>query len=181
MQISHNWSPNHSSRLGSKPDVICCHITDGAYNGAVAWLSGRQSGISAHFVVGKNGQVSQLVSLAEAAWCNGTQSTEPTGAKYVGRATSALVRQRGINANRYTVSIECEGNEHTHGILTTKQFAALVQLVKYIRQQVKTLYGVTISFDRAHIIGHCEITPIEKPDCPGRSFPYDRLIAAIKK
>lgn len=179
MNIERYSSPNNMSRCGWKPDIIVCHITDGGFSGSVDWLCNRQSGVSSHFVVGRDGRIAQLVDIRSAAWCNGTQSGNPFGARYVGRATAALVRQRKANANLYTISIECEGNSSTHGILTDAQFNALVWLIPYIRQQVKVYYGIDIPLDRQHIIGHCEITPREKPDCPGRDFPYDRVIGAV--
>lgn len=56
----------------------------------------------------------------------------------------------------------------------------LVQLVQQVRQDVKAIYGVTIPIDRDHLIGHNEIAPREKPDCPGIDFPWKTLIAALK-
>lgn len=177
MNITHYSSPNYGSRCGWKPDVIVCHITDGAYNGAVSWLCSKESGISSHFVLSRTGQISQLVDIRNEAYCNGTRSTP--GYEYVGRATAALVKSRKVNANLYTVSIECEGDSTTHGILTDAQFTALVSLIAYIKQQIKIYYGTDISLDRTHIIGHCEIAPREKPDCPGANFPYAKLIEAL--
>lgn len=180
MKIIKKQSPNYGSRCGWRPDVIVFHITDGAFDGACAWLCSKQSGISAHFVVGRDGRIAQLVDLKNAAYCNGTQSGSPGGYEYVGRATAALVKSRRVNANLYTVSIECEGwTSSTHGFLTDTQFAALVELVGYIRQQVKAIYGTDIPCDRMHLIGHNEIAPVEKPDCPGRDFPWPKLIGAL--
>lgn len=180
MVISQRHSSNYGNRCGWVPDVIVCHITDGGFEGAVETLCGADGGsLSAHFVVGRNGQVAQLVDIRKEAYCNGTQSGSPSGYEYVGRATAALVKNRRVNANLYTISIECEGTDATHGILTDAQFSALVELIKYIRQQVKEIYGIDIPADRTHLIGHCEIAPREKPDCPGRSFPWDKLIAAL--
>lgn len=182
MNIIQRPSKNFGSRCGYVPDVIALHITEGGFEGAVETLcggDGRQ--VSSNYVVGRAGQVAQLVDVRNEAWCNGTQSGSPAGVDYVGRATAALVRQRKVNANLYTVSIECEGwTSSTHGILTDAQFSAVVELIQRIRQDVKAIYGVTIPIDRDHIIGHCEIAPREKPDCPGRDFPWSRLIAALK-
>lgn len=179
MVIIQKHSPNYRSRCGWPPDVIVCHITDGAFDGACAWLCSEQSGISAHFVVARDGRIAQLVDLRNAAYCNGTQSGSPSGYEYVGRATAEIVKARRVNANLYTVSIECEGDSSTHGILTDAQFAALVELIGYIRQQIKSIYGSTISYDRTHLLGHCEIAPKEKPDCPGRSFPWAQLVSTL--
>jgi N-acetyl-anhydromuramyl-L-alanine amidase AmpD len=179
MNIIQKSSPNFGSRCGWKPDVIVCHITDGAYNGAVSWLCSKESGISSHFVVGRDGQISQLVDIRNEAYCNGTQSGSASGYEYVGRATASLVLQRRVNANLYSISIELEGDNSTHGILTDAQFSALFDLIQYIRQQVKSIYGVDIPCDRTHIIGHCEIAPKEKPECPGKDFPWAKLITAL--
>lgn len=180
MNIIKQQSPNFGSRCGWRPDMIVFHITEGAFDGACAWLCNKASGISAHFVVGRDGRIAQLVDLKNAAYCNGTQSGSPGGYEYVGRATAALVKSRRVNANLYTVSIECEGwTKSTHGILTDAQFAALVELVGYIRQQVKATYGTDIPCDRTHLIGHNEIAPREKPDCPGRDFPRTKLINVL--
>ncbi len=179
MNISQLKSPNQGSRCGYKPDVIVCHITDGVYEGAVAWLCNKQSQVSSHFVVSRKGEISQLVDIRNEAWCNGTQSGNPLGSEYVGRATAALVKQCKANANLYTISIECEGDNTTHGILTDAQFSALVGLIPYIKQQVKFYYSTDITLDRSHIIGHCEIAPKEKPDCPGKDFPYTKLISSL--
>lgn len=181
MQIVQRKSRNYGTRAGWKPDMIVYHITDGGYEGAVETLQGIGTSrkVSSHFVVGRAGQIAQLVDLRNAAYCNGTQSGSPNGVDYVGRAKAALVKSRRTNANYYTVSIECEGTDATHGILTPEQFNAVVWLTKYIRQQVKSIYGVTIPIDRNHLIGHCEIAPREKPDCPGRSFPWNELISAL--
>jgi N-acetyl-anhydromuramyl-L-alanine amidase AmpD len=177
LNITNYSSPNYGSRCGHVPDVIVCHITCGTFEGAVETLCSKEGGLSSHFVLGRDGQVSQLVDIRNEAYCNGTRSTP--GYEYVGRATAALVKSRKVNANLYTVSIECEGFDSTHGILTDIQFATLVQLIQHIKQQVKIYYGIDIPFDRQHIIGHCEIAPREKPDCPGKDFPYAKLLAAL--
>lgn len=182
MNIVRYQSANFGSRQGWKPDRIVCHITEGAFDGACEWLCGGASGVSAHFVVGRDGRIAQLVDLINAAYCNGTQSGNPFGYEFVGRATAQLVKARRVNANLYTVSIECEGwTRSTHGILTDAQFAALAWLIGYIKQQVKIFFGADIPCDRAHLLGHNEIAPKEKPDCPGRDFPWDKLISALNR
>ena len=68
-----------------------------------------------------------------------------------------MVRQKGGNANLYSVSIE-----HVNpwgGYLTDKQMESTIALHRYIREQVKTLYDYDIPIDRDHITGHSEICP----------------------
>lgn len=156
--------------------MIVCHITEGSYAGAVSWLCNPDAEASAHFVVAKDGRVTQLVELTDSAWCNGT-SIDPTDKKYYGHSTLAAVRQRATNANYYTISIEHEGIfKQTKGRLTDAQLKATIELIAWIRSEVKRLYGVNIPLDREHIVGHYQINPITKPNCPGYLFPFNEII-----
>lgn len=156
--------------------MIVCHITDGAYNGAVSWLCNPDSGASAHFVVARDGRITQLVDLTDTAWGNGT-STIPTESKYYGNSTIAAVRERKTNANYYTISIEHEGIfKETHGQLTEVQLQVTKELIMWIRSEVQRLYGIDIPLDRQHIVGHYEVAPKWKPNCPGYLYPFDEII-----
>lgn len=181
MNITQKSSPNHyNGRNDWKPDMIVCHITDGSYDGAVSWLCNPRAEASAHYVVSRTGQVTQLVSLTDAAWCNGTSVTAGHAYHY-STSTLPLVRQRATNANYYTISIEHEGMyNQTHGTLTAAQQAATIELIKHIRAEVQRLYGITIPVDRQHIVGHCEISPREKPTCPGERFPWSEILRQMQ-
>lgn len=173
MNMTQKSTPNQSSRNGYKPCLIVWHIADGTYNGTVAWEQNPESQVSSHFVLGQNGEITQLVPLDKAAWTQGVvnQPTHP----YV-KAHS------GVNPNLYCVSIECEGRwSETKGALTDKQLAAAAELTRYIVAEVKRIYKVDIPIDREYMIGHCEINPVTRPHCPGEAFPYDALIAAAKE
>jgi len=170
-------SPNMTAgRAGWKPDMIVCHIAEGTYLSTVDWLCDHVSEVSAHFVVARDGRIAQLVDIEDTAWSNGTSSSA-ADVKYCGYSYLHAVRDRRVSANYYTVSIEHEGvYSQTHGELTVQQAAATVQLVKYIRDEVWRIYGVQIPMDREHIVGHCDITPLWKPNCPGERFPYEIII-----
>jgi len=181
MNITKKNSPNkYNGRNGWKPDMIVCHITEGSYEGAVSWLCNPDAEASAHFVVAQDGRITQLVPLTDGAWCNGT-STDPSKNTYYGKSSLAAVRERKTNANYYTVSIEHEGIwAKTKGKLTDAQLAATIELIAYIRSEVKRIYGVEIPLDREHIVGHYQINPITKPNCPGALFQFDAIISALK-
>ena len=174
MNIIKSSTPNKSSRQGYKPELIVCHITDGAYNGAVSWLRNPASQVSAHFVVSQKGEITQLVDITEKAWCNGGISN-PTS-----EIVKAYTEKGDINPNLYTISIEHEGIwKNTKGALTTEQEKATTELIRWIISEVKRLYGTSIPADRKHIIGHCEINRTSRPNCPGRLFPFDRIIGTL--
>ena len=179
MTIQQHPSPNHGSRYGWKPDRIVNHITAGSSAaGALAVLCDPAREVSAHFVVDKDGTVYQLVALDRAAWANGT-STTPSDSRYYGRSALATVRNRCTNANYYTISIEhvCVSG----GELTAEQLAASIELHRYIIAEVRRLYGVTIPVSREYIIGHCEINPVTKPNCPGAQVPYDAILEGLRQ
>jgi N-acetyl-anhydromuramyl-L-alanine amidase AmpD len=178
-------SPNNMSRQGWKADVIVCHITEGGFDGSVSWLCNPQAQASAHFVVGVDGRTEQLVDLDLASWCNGTSVTAGASRNYR-NATARLVKERQTNANYFTYSIEHEGYSYKDrkGALTEPQYSATLEVMKKCINHMKSAYGITFNPDRDHLIGHYEVTPAEKPNCPapaGTNFPFDRLLADIKK
>lgn len=159
-----------------EPDVIVCHITEGSYNGAISWLKNPKAQASAHFIVSRKGEITQLVDLKDTAWCNGTSYTPVS----VEGATSKIVKSRNTNANCYTVSIEHEGiYANTQGSLSEAQENATVFLIKHISDELHRIYGKKLVFDRDHIIGHYEVSPKKKPNCPGNKFQFDNIIKKL--
>lgn len=181
-EIIKKLSPNKMSRHGWKPDIIANHITEGSYTGSISWLCNPASGASAHFVISKTGIITQLVDIREAAWINGTRlKKEDSGPGWYGDAKLQLVRDRKTNANFYSVGIEHEGfYGQGRGKLTEAQFKATVWLHKYIIKEIKKIYGTDMIIDRDHIVGHYQIDPIRKPNCPGEAFQWDELINKLK-
>ena len=172
MNIQQYSTVNKSSRNGYKPMFICWHIADGTYNGTITWERNSSSQVSSHFVLGKNGEVAQLVPLDMAAWTQGG----------IRNPTHPYVKSHpSVNPNQYCVSIECEGFwKETKGKLTDAQFNSAVELTKHIVSEVKKLYNIDIPIDREHMIGHCEINTVTRSHCPGEDFPFDRLIALAR-
>ncbi|WP_052446704.1 N-acetylmuramoyl-L-alanine amidase [Candidatus Soleaferrea massiliensis] len=173
-------SNKFNGRDGWNPDMIVCHITEGSYAGAVSWMCNPVSQVSAHYCISRKGEVTQLVPLTDAAWCNGTSADASSGV-YYGKSTLKTVRDRRTNANYYTVGIEHEGiYSQTYGALTDAQLTAAAELIAYIRSEVKRIYGTDIPADRSHIVGHSEIAPVAKPHCPGSGYPFHEIISRVK-
>ena len=172
MNIQKYTTPHHSSRGQHKPLFICWHIADGTYNGTISWETNSASKVSSHFVLGKNGEVAQMVELNRAAWTQGD----------IKKPSLPYAKQHpGLNPNLYCVSIECEGFwKDTKGKLTDKALDSAVELTKHIVAEVKRIYGVEIPIDREHIIGHYQINSVTRSHCPGELFPFDELIARAK-
>jgi len=176
MNLTKQPSPNRNiGRQGHTPDIIVCHITEGSFNGSVSWINNSTSQVSYHYVVSRDGQVVQAVDIADTAWANGTTNGSANNSNKHSRLEA--VRSRNINANLYTISIGFEGRHHEkEGDLSTAQLSAAVQLIVHIRDEVYKRFGVNILIGRENIVGHSDITPIWKPNCPGHRFPFDGII-----
>lgn len=99
-------SPNHSSRKGAVPEwIIIHHTASDSIESTIEWFKHAASKVSAHYVVGKDGEIVQMVDEARAAWhCKGH--------------------------NRRSIGIECVSKNKP---LTPEQEKALICLIKDIR------------------------------------------------
>jgi len=179
MQITRRDSPNRNiGRQGHTPDFIVCHITEGAFDGSVSWALNPDAAVSYHFIVARDGRIVQLVDLANTAWANGTTNG---GDSRDNRFSSlSAVRERRVNANLYTISIGFEGiHSERQGGLVPAQFEAGVALTRHIHSEVKRLYNFEIPLQRTNIIGHNELVPRWKPNCPGANFPFEDVIRQL--
>ncbi|WP_304942418.1 N-acetylmuramoyl-L-alanine amidase [Vallitalea guaymasensis] len=170
-----NDNTNKSTRRGHAPKVIVDHITEGSAKSTINWFTSSGNTVSsAHFLVTKSGEIYQFVKIEENAWANGINSYNR---KY---STASIVKEMGVNPNWYSVSIEHEGiHRMTQGKLTDKQLAATIWLHQYIIDYVKRKWDVDIPLDRKHILGHYEIDPRRKPNCPGEKYPFNQIIQAL--
>jgi hypothetical protein len=159
-------SPNHEAR-NAPIKAACLHIMQGGLQGSIDYMNSK--GLSAHFCVGKNGRIVQMVSIKETAYTNGltwdsvnkrwlTPSDPP---RPVTPAWPEITP--GLNPNRNTVTIEHEG--FTGQPLTAEMQAADRKLLKWIASETGLVYvaGHTL-------IGHRHINPLDKARCPGTAF-----------
>lgn len=155
MEIIWNPTPNYSSgRNGRVPLAIVDHITSGNFPGCLSWLCNTAAQSSAHYLVNQAGDIYQLVKDEDTAWHAGIVN-HPNWSLY-----------DGTNPNRYTIGIEHEGFD---GTLTELQYQATL----WLHKQIMARWG--ISADTDHIIGHYRIDSVNRPNCPGPNFPWQRL------
>lgn len=108
--------------------------------------------VSAHFLIERDGAVTQFVSCLDRAWHAGVSRF-----------------QERDNCNDFSLGIELEGTDDEP--YTDCQYQ---QLIKLIRLLQAAWPAITLE----HICGHCDIAPGRKTD-PGPSFEWSRLRAAL--
>lgn len=129
MQIPFRQSPNYT-KGGINPIGFVLHGTLGNYEGAVNWLcmSKAQRGdgteSSAHYVVAKDGRVTQLVDTNSTAWHAGRVSNP---SKY---AQSVLPKSLGVykNPNASFIGIELEW--FVGDPVTEAQYQTCLEIIK---------------------------------------------------
>lgn len=158
-----NWigSPNFSSPKGYKIIAIVNHIMEGTLVGTDSWFANPASKVSSHFGVGKNGEIHQYVDLKNHAWSNGV----------VNKPNWPLIIP-GVNSNYYTVSIEHEGK--SGDVMSEAQYQATLALHRWLI----SMLGIPVTRD--NIIGHYRIDSVNKANCPGTGFPWDRLFKDLQ-
>lgn len=159
---SNNYSPGRR-KYGTQTESILAivdHITAGAYPGCRDWLCNPEAKASAHYIVTRTGKIIQLVREADTAWHGGI----------VNQPSWALYEQMGFNPNRWTIGIEHEeyAGDGEPGLTEVQYQASL-----WLHRQLTAKYSMPI--DTEHIVGHYRIDSVDRPNCPGPNFPWDRL------
>lgn len=164
-------SPNFTAgRNGLAVKATVIHIAEGGFQGSIDWM--KQVGTSAHFIIAKDGRIAQLVSINDTAYGNGLSYInghwiDPDG-HVVNPAWPGLVP--GVNPNYQTISIEHQG--FSGEPWTPEMSAADGRLLQWLREETKLIWT-----PRQTLIGHYEISPISRANCPGKGVKWDDLAA----
>jgi N-acetylmuramoyl-L-alanine amidase len=145
--------------------AICNHIMQGHIPGSEARFNDKKQEVSAHFGVGYDGRVVQWVSMDNSAWSNGI--LEPGWNVLLPWLFEAV--QKNIEINRRTISIEHEGFPGEP--MPEAQYQSTLDLHSFIIRTYPTIYP-----SRKTIVRHSDISPKSRANCPGSTFPLDRLI-----
>ena len=140
-------SPNFDPR---RPNFVILHQTtnDNAAT-ALATLTDPQRKVSAHYLIGRDGAVMQLVDEAARAW--------HAGESWWGGSTD-------LNSASIGIELDNTGDE----TFAEPQIVALLALL----DELRTRYRIPA----ANILAHGDIAPGRKVD-PSRLFPWQRLAA----
>ncbi len=160
-------SPNYGlprgtrGRSGNKVIAIVNHIMDGTLVGTDSWFQNTTSNVSAHFGVGKDGSIHQYVDINNVAWANGV----------VNKPLWPLLNP-DVNPNYYTVSIEHEGQSGDQ--FTEEQYQATLTLHRWL------IDTFALQVNENTIIGHYRIDSVNRANCPGTGFLWQRLFTDLK-
>ena len=169
--IAHCPSPNFNERPGGEISLLVVHnislppaqfatgkvqaffqnrldVTEHPYFAGIADLR-----VSAHFLIERDGTVTQFVSCRDRAWHAGVSCFE-------GRET----------CNDFSLGIELEGTDDQP--FTDAQYQSLIELS---RQLLAAYPGIT----HQRICGHSDIAPGRKTD-PGPAFDWARFRGALQ-
>lgn len=147
-QFEFRQSPNYTAAQNSA-ELIVIHYTAG--HDSLPWLTNPESKASAHFLIGRDGKITQLVDTDHIAWHAGRS-------EYWGRKS----------VNKFSLGIELENLGNLNGDFEPfpdAQIEALLALINgllYVYPSIKD------------IVGHCDVAPNRKID-PGPLFPWPFL------
>lgn len=160
-------SANYRTWRVSSPrpiELIVIHITDGHADieGPIQGFQkpGRQA--SAHYVVGQDGEVVQMVRHDDIAWHATAANQTSIGIEHCARSPGELSRHSR------------PGTPPDPGLpVTPEQYAASAQLVAWLCRQFN------LPMDRDHIKGHCEAVKTSHEDCPNRIWDWEGYMALV--
>lgn len=123
------WSNySHAFRAASDVRLVVVHVAEGSFGATVRWFRSPRSRVSAHYVVGRDGSLAQMVPDDRVAW----------------HAGNGWV-------NRHSIGIEHEGYTGIDGTFTDAEYRASARLVAALLRRYR------IPADRSHVIGHDQV------------------------
>ncbi len=158
-------SPNFSNRPpGQTIDAIVIHTTEGSTNpqGTISWFQNPSSNVSAHYVIGYSGDITQMVSLSKKAW-------------------------HATYYNSRSIGIEMAGKAYDPGTWGEDNFEALVELVSWLcsKYNIPTIRPTGDAYDYpgnkitlSGIVGHDQLQPWNKDD-PGPYFDWEEFLEKV--
>lgn len=169
-----------------KPMYIIIHFTAGTTaKSAIDWFKNTESQASAHFVIDKNGDITQMVPTNRRAWHAGTSkwgeltdlNNHSIGIEIV-NAGKLMRREDGkwltwsktiISDSEVTIAThKAESNPSGWHEYTEEQIASIIAVGSAVAQK----YGIV------DILGHDDISPGRKVD-PGPLFPISSVRSRV--
>ena len=152
--MARSYSPNFNlpKRAKNKIKFIIIHYTGmKKESAAIKRLQDPKSNVSSHYLIKKNGEITNLVPDLYEAWHAGKSKWK-----------------KFDSLNKYSIGIEINnpGHEFSYNTFNLKQINSLKKLLSFLIKK----YNIKAD----HILGHSDIAPDRKKD-PGEKFPWEKL------
>lgn len=144
-------SPNWDERALPVTMVVLHYTEMESAEASLARLTDPEARVSAHYLVGEDGEVVRLVPEEKRAW--------HAGASY-------WRGHRDVNSASIGIELQHPGHALGYRPFADKQVEALVPLLNRIVRE----YDIS----RTNVVGHSDVAPARKID-PGELFPWERL------
>ena len=179
--VSYNPSPNHSGKLENTKIVVVHYSSAKDFKSSVESMQQPKARESVHIIIGRNGEISQLVPFSQIAWHAG--KSEWKDIKGLNRYSFGIMFD---NAGKLTKSDDNDyvswfGQRYPKEQVITATYKGEktpshwhkytdIQITRFneVIELLKQNYGVE------EIIGHSDITKHRKQD-PGPAFPISLL------
>lgn len=181
--VSQQTSPNTGGRFAAgQADTLVMHFTAGSsLQSSVNHLCKPAAGASAHLVVGRNGDIVQLVPFDTIAWHAGKSSWKGRSGLNKCAIGIELDNAGQLNANGQGQFLSWfgkafSGEQVFSGVHRNQQQPSYWQAYTEV-QIARTFELVELlcsHYGIAEVVGHEEISPGRKVD-PGPAFPLDKL------
>jgi len=154
IKIEHFYSPNFDIIKRKKENIkfLIFHYTGmKTEKSALKRLSNRNSKVSSHYFIKKNGSIINLVPDLYVSW-------------HAGISFWKKVKK----LNKYSIGIEIHNPGHQHGYKSFNK--KQINSIKYLSLKLAKKYSIK----RENYLGHSDISPNRKKD-PGEKFPWEFL------
>lgn len=152
---------NFTAGRKQKIDVWTNHyIGTGTYAGAISWFKNCSAKASAHFVISKDGEISQVVATGDTAWHAGA-SASPTN-------------------NSRSIGVEHEATDtHPEYWQSEAMLQASAKMARYFAEKhgIPKVHVTDGDFSKLGIRGHREM-PGTSTSCPG-TLPWDKWMGLL--
>ena len=152
-------SPNFRAGRRRPISAVVIHYTQSmSIESPISWFQKRESKVSAHYLVGRDGRVVQMVDEKDTAWHAGRSAMYPHE-----------LPPREPNVNDFSVGIELVGTQDSG--FTDRQLASLYELVAQLVARHK--------IPPERVVGHLHVAPGRKidPDGTDEQFPWAKTRA----
>lgn len=148
---ANNFRAAQQGQPPRKIRYLVLHTVEGTYEGCIRWFQNPQSKVSAHYVISRSGEITQMVRDEDIAFHAGNWKM-----------------------NTLSLGIEHEGYAHKENQWTVAQMRASAALARWLCLRYR------IPTNRRHILGHVEVPRPSTHTDPGEFFDWDYYLFLVR-